>query len=805
MTVPTTTNKVIGEGDGLATVFPFTFGTLPSGDLVVTLFDTIGTPILQTEFTNYTVLGKGAEDGGSVVFVVPPPAGYTVLIQRILSTAQPDDLKNQGSYYPRTVERMFDRRAMVDQQLEETISRTLTLPPQVQGVSTVLPSPLPLNLIGWDTTGEALRNFTVGDIGTTLAFSNFIPDRFTAVAAQVNFTLTADPGAIGNLDVSIDGVTQRPFDDYTYTGNTLTFVTPMVGGEKVLARYGTALPTGITATDSILYTPPQTGVITTLRLFLDSLWAAGASTGAALIRFLAAGTGAVPRTVQEKLRENVSVKDFGATGDGITDDTANIQKALDAVRLAGGGEVYVPPGTYIYSQSLRVGSNTRFYGDGDASVLKAKQVGYVGVNTGVDATTNCQAIRNYNHAASSLTDSDITIENLTIDWGTVTIVGGGAHCISMRYCDRPEAINCRGINGENVTAFRACRDSLVDSCHGLNQINCFFDHWEIAGNCTVRNCTGRSPDVFCAQGIQMNDTGDGLNTTALDFLVEGNQLYRVRSAGGQSTAIAISALDPGGQVRRARSIGNYVEDADIGIVFGGGGGQHMSMGDTFNNVTKFPIFFQQNTLSPSNCRVLDPHLIDCNHDPVNQALIGIVGFNNEVRGVKVTNTGGALYSSIVWFTVNAFDSNVEITMAPTGSGARVINSGSNCRVIDRFNRYEEGTWTPIDASGVGLVLTSTNGTYCRIGKMVFASCSFVMPATASGVTNLIGGLPISAGGGLSDRAGINISYSTIPAAVQGLLTSSATTFSLRDNVGVPLTNTAIQNGTFYLSFAYQTN
>jgi hypothetical protein len=256
MTVPTTTNKVIGFGDGLATVFPFTFGTLPSGDLVVTLFDTIGTSIPQSEVTNYTVLGKGAEDGGSVVFVVPPPAGYTVLIQRILATTQPDDLKNQGSYYPRTVERMFDRRAMVDQQLEETIGRTLTLPPQVQGVSAELPSPVPLNLIGWDQTALALRNFTPGDIGTTLAFSNFIADRFTATPGQVLFTLSADPGAIGNLDVSIDGVTQRPFDDYDYLGTALTFVTPMAGGEKILARYGTALPTGITAASAVTWSQP---------------------------------------------------------------------------------------------------------------------------------------------------------------------------------------------------------------------------------------------------------------------------------------------------------------------------------------------------------------------------------------------------------------------------------------------------------------------------------------------------------------------------------------------------------------------
>ena len=40
--------------------------------------------------------------------------------------------------------------------------------------------------------------------------------------------------------------------------------------------------------------------------------------------FIASGTGAVARTVQDKGRETVSVKDFGAVGDGVTDDTAAI-------------------------------------------------------------------------------------------------------------------------------------------------------------------------------------------------------------------------------------------------------------------------------------------------------------------------------------------------------------------------------------------------------------------------------------------------------------------------------------------------
>jgi hypothetical protein len=49
-----------------------------------------------------------------------------------------------------------------------------------------------------------------------------------------------------------------------------------------------------------------------------------------------------------------SVKDFGARGDGTTDDTAAFQKALDAAGKAGGGVVYAPVGRYLFAGNLKV-------------------------------------------------------------------------------------------------------------------------------------------------------------------------------------------------------------------------------------------------------------------------------------------------------------------------------------------------------------------------------------------------------------------------------------------------------------------
>jgi hypothetical protein len=67
---------------------------------------------------------------------------------------------------------------------------------------------------------------------------------------------------------------------------------------------------------------------------------------------------------------NLNVKLYGAKGDGITNDTAAIQAAIDACEAAGGGIVWFPLGRYKTTNSLRVKfSNVVLMGVGNGSVI----------------------------------------------------------------------------------------------------------------------------------------------------------------------------------------------------------------------------------------------------------------------------------------------------------------------------------------------------------------------------------------------------------------------------------------------------
>ncbi|MFS2067980.1 M10 family metallopeptidase C-terminal domain-containing protein [Pseudomonas sp. CT11-2] len=105
-----------------------------------------------------------------------------------------------------------------------------------------------------------------------------------------------------------------------------------------------------------------------------------------------------------------NVQNFGAKGDGITDDTAAIQRAIDAAAAAGGGQVYMPTGTYIVSGGaepsdgcLMLKSNVYLYGDG------------MGATTVKVADGSDTKITGVIRSAYGEETHDFGVSNLTID------------------------------------------------------------------------------------------------------------------------------------------------------------------------------------------------------------------------------------------------------------------------------------------------------------------------------------------------------------------------------------------------------
>ena len=88
----------------------------------------------------------------------------------------------------------------------------------------------------------------------------------------------------------------------------------------------------------------------------------GLATNAVNVAYDPPGLGAVQTNVQAKLRETVSVKDFGAVGDGIANDTDAIQAAIDS----GAGAIFYPTGTYLVSANINLVSNQTHYAYNDA-------------------------------------------------------------------------------------------------------------------------------------------------------------------------------------------------------------------------------------------------------------------------------------------------------------------------------------------------------------------------------------------------------------------------------------------------------
>jgi hypothetical protein len=134
MTVEFLSTKVIRDGDDNATSFAFPFVITEASDLVANLVDDEGVEDADPlELgVDYSVTPSGAyPTTGSITYPLvgdPLPAGWKIVIRRVLPLTQTTRLRNQGGYFAEVQERTFDRLTMQVQQLQEQIDRAFLLP-----------------------------------------------------------------------------------------------------------------------------------------------------------------------------------------------------------------------------------------------------------------------------------------------------------------------------------------------------------------------------------------------------------------------------------------------------------------------------------------------------------------------------------------------------------------------------------------------------------------------------------------------------------------------------------------------------
>ena len=136
---------------------------------------------------------------------------------------------------------------------------------------------------------------------------------------------------------------------------------------------------------------------------LDANFAAvGNATG---VTYAPPFTGGVAETLSAKLAQTVSVKDFGAVGDGVTDDTAAIQAALDAAK-----RVYFPAGIYSVTTIVPNEGNILF---GDSALSDATTEGTV-----LKGTATYPIIKFPETASGQGEPCNNIFENLTLSGGS---------------------------------------------------------------------------------------------------------------------------------------------------------------------------------------------------------------------------------------------------------------------------------------------------------------------------------------------------------------------------------------------------
>ena len=438
---------------------------------------------------------------------------------------------------------------------------------------------------------------------------------------------------------------------------------------------------------------------------------------AAQISFLQAGLGAVVRTAQSKLRDVVSVKDFGAVGDGVTDDTAAFTDAL-AVN-ASFLEVYIPEGTYRLASPIIINRQNLTLTGANRSSTLYPDTGVTAIEVAVANGVSLTVIR------------DLRIYGNTNATGGIAL--GGQF---VAFCQ------LRNLSIENFTSFGSfgikmskVQELDIDNCYiADNYNNIVFPN--VAGNyATSCHIHGMGGYIGRALNLGILLEKEAATLTVSDIVIENND------AGG------IAAIGKGSQV----NIHHVHFEANTGP-------NTIYVSGTAAGRAKFTV---------SECFFFDePSPIlrtDYVMDSVVENNVGLIGTGkiittansaiefrfNRAEDVSLTQDAISLYESllgkITYVESNLSDGAVVRKQDQIRFPAVQVPS-SNPNTLDD---YEEGSWTPTLVCGTSgtITLGAANGRYTKIGNLVTVFASVTVDSVASPVGELrLSNLPFTVAG-----------------------------------------------------------
>lgn len=399
-------NRIAGPytGNGSTTTFAFSFKVFAAADLqVVQLIVASGLETTLTLNTDYTVTlnqNQNSNPGGSVTLVAGAlPSGYTLTITSTISNLQPTDLTNQGGFYPEVITDSLDRATIQIQQISDIGDRAIKVPLSDGAVSGLtLPTAVQRAnaFLAFDANGDPVA--VTG--GTSGAPATVTRQTFSGNGSQTTFALASAPGGLGNSAlVYINGICQER-STYSIGGSSLVFSQAPVAG-----------------TDNIE--------------FVNFLTTSIGTTDASLVQYTPLGTGAVARSAATRFQEVISVKDFGATADGVTNDATAFTNAAAA---AGTRDVFVPGGSYAITGTV----TGNFYSDSTVTIIGGTVNTINRIGSSLSTTGNATVGGNLTITGSMIGNETITGDLevsggdiTTSSTGTATVFNGNATTLNV--------------------------------------------------------------------------------------------------------------------------------------------------------------------------------------------------------------------------------------------------------------------------------------------------------------------------------------------------------------------------------------